>query len=80
MATISASRRLIRDGAALKNEPNRRISPIPVVPVEAIVPRTGARKRKMFSRLAGVETAAKIARHLSSDGGLAVYSLSPMGL
>jgi hypothetical protein len=29
MATIAARRRLIRDGAELKNEPNCRMSPIP---------------------------------------------------
>jgi hypothetical protein len=68
MATISASRRLIRDGAELKNEPNCRISPIPHVPAEAVVPRTDPRGFNMFSRPAGVETAAKIAKHRSSDG------------
>jgi hypothetical protein len=64
MATISASRRLIRDGAEL----NCRMSPIPYMPAEAVVPRTDPRDLKMFSRPAGVETAAKIAKHRSSDG------------
>jgi hypothetical protein len=68
MATIRASRRLIRDGAELSKEPNCRISPIPLVPAEAIVPRTDPPYGKMFSRPAGVETAAKIAKHPSSDG------------
>ena len=77
MATICARRRLIRDGAELKNEPNCRISPIPQVPAEAVIPRTGARQAKMFSRPARVETAVKIATHPSSDGRLAVDLLSP---
>jgi hypothetical protein len=76
MATICARRRLIRDGAELKNEPNCRISPIPKLPAEAVIPQAGARPAKMFSRPASVETAVKIATHPSSDGQLAVDFLS----
>jgi hypothetical protein len=38
------------------------------VSAEAIISTTGPRNVKMFSRPAGVETAAKIATHPSSDG------------
>jgi hypothetical protein len=78
MATIWARRRLIRDGAELKNEPNCRMLQIPQGLGGSHHSTTGPRNVKMFSRPAGVETAAKIATHPSSDGRLAVDLLSPV--
>src|ERR1700732_3146485 len=75
MATIMASCRPIRDRVERSNEPNCRISPIPLVPAEQSVREQG-RATNTWSRLRGrVEMAAKIAMRPSSGHLMAVVFL-----
>ncbi len=77
MATISASRRPIRDGAKRNNERKCRISQLPSAPAETIVSRSNAQNQNMVPGSTGVESAAKIATRRSSSRCLTVDLLPP---
>jgi hypothetical protein len=68
MATISAKRRPMRDGAERSNEFNRCISPIPYALAENHCSALKARSAKMVPLPEHVEDAAKIATRTSSGG------------
>src|ERR1700694_6234544 len=79
MATISARRRPIRDGAERNNERKCRMSQLPSAPAETIVSRSNAQNQKMVRGSTGVDSAAKIATRRSSGRCLTVNLLLRSG-
>src|ERR1700682_562548 len=72
MATISARRRPIRDGAERNNERKCRISQLPSAPAETIVSRSKAQDANMVPPRTRVESTAKIAKRPPSAPCLTV--------
>jgi hypothetical protein len=79
MATISARRRPIRDGAERSNECKCRISQLPSAPAEIIVSRSRAQAANMVPLRTRVESSAKIATRPSSQRRFTVDLLPPSG-
>src|SRR5450631_2039960 len=79
MATISARRRPIRDGAERNNERKCRISQLLPAPAETIVSRSRAQRTNMVPGSTGVDSAAKIATRRSSGCCLTVDFLPQSG-
>ena len=77
MATISARRRPIRDGAERNNERKCCISQLPSAPAETIVSQSKAHERNMVPPWTRVESTAKIATRPSSDRWFTVDLLPP---